>query len=147
MLLIPYRRLRIHTHHADAEVTNALSELLDGSSAGSTRLRGTVGRDGVRLLVVPKPWHRIPYMPVATGQFLRPHGEMVLDLSFRAQLSEFLLIVAWSALVIGAGGPLLMAVAVPLAYHIVGCLVGFEPEVNRVAALLQSALNGRTGQT
>jgi len=151
MVLIPYRRLSFHTRCTAAELTSAISGLLDGppawwaifhSETVGHRLRGTVGQDGVRLIVLPKPWHRIGYLPVATGEFVSSDGETILTLSFRPKAPELVFLAMWLAFFIGIGGPLWFGLGVPVVYHVLGCFIGFEPEVNRVAAVLQSALGG-----
>jgi hypothetical protein len=99
-----------------------------------------VAGDHVRLMVLPTPWHRTPYLPVGTGVLVKDGSETVLNMTFRPQLMELTFLVAWSAFVLGSGGPMWFGLGIPFAYHVFGCLNGFIPEVTRVADLLESTL-------
>ena len=148
MFLIPYRRVTLRTRATKDEVPAAIGTLVDGppdwlalfpNAIPGHRLRGTVHEDRVRLVVMPKPWHRTPYLPIATGGLVRVSSR-VLSLEFRPPWWDLPAVVIWSAIVVGIGGPTWFGAGAPCAFHLIGCLVGFTPEVDRVVGLLQAKL-------
>jgi hypothetical protein len=149
MLLIPYRHVTLRTRWTKDEVTAAIGTLLDGppswfalfpEDVPGHRLRGAVHEDRVRLIVLSNPWHRAPYLPIATGSVAQVSHECVLSLEFRPPWWDVLGVVMWASLVLGSGGPIWFGVGAPCVFHLVGCLVGFTPEVDRVVGLLEAKL-------
>jgi hypothetical protein len=146
---IPYRRVDIRSNGSALGVKAAVSRLFDGPpdwwvifpKDGGFRLRGEIENDRMHLVVLPKPWHRIGYVPVATGRLTTSGSETQLTLVFRPRLLELAFLVGWSVVVFVEGGPLWFALGAPLAYHFISYFVGFSPEVDRVTALLERAMD------
>jgi hypothetical protein len=149
VFLLPYAHVALRTRLTKDEVAQAIVPLLDGPpdwlayaalEIPGHRLRGTVEGDEVRLIVMRKPWRRTGYLPVATGTLARVGEETVLSLTFRPRWFDVLFLPAWSVLALSSGAPLWLGAVAPLVLHAVGCLVGFEPAVERVVRLLEARL-------
>jgi hypothetical protein len=97
------------------------------------------------MVVMPKQWRSIAYLPVATGTLVSQAEGSVLTLAFRPRMPEIAFILAWCGLVVGSGGPIWFGVGVPCLYHVVGSLLCFPREVNRVVSLARWVLAGRVG--
>jgi hypothetical protein len=147
--LVPYRTVSIRTTRTEPEVAQLIASLLHGPDSWLTlwpqavpghRLVGTVIERRVRLVVLPKPWHRTAYLPVGIGVLTRVGDGTLLNVSFRPSLVELLVLGAWVAIVVGSGGTLWF-LAFPFIYHLIGCETGFGPEVDRVVALLKATLD------
>jgi hypothetical protein len=146
MLFVPYRRLTLSTAKPLVEATNAIISLVDGppdlwvlraEDVPGYRLRGTIERGHVRLTVLPKRWRQNLYLPVATGRLITVGNETALDLAIRPKLPELAFLLIWSAGVFYLGGSVAFTAGAVLVYHVVGSLIGFNPEADRIASLLR----------
>jgi len=146
MLFVPFRRLTLRTPKPVAEAEDAIIGLLDGppdswvfgaEDVPGYRLRGTVERGHVRLIVLPKRWRQNLYLPVATGRLATLGEETALHLAIRPKLPELAVLIIWFAFVLHLGGSIAFAAGAGLVYHVVGWMIGFNPEADRVSSLLR----------
>ena len=136
------------------ESARAIRQLLDGppewwtrvpSESPGYRLQGVVDGEQVKLVVLPKPWHSIPYVPVATGSLAHDSNGTVLRLAFRPRHSEVAVLSSILVLAVGIGSSVWFVLGALCFCHLVGCITGFSPEVSRVVGILRWVFGGRVG--
>ena len=151
MFLIPYKRIRISTTLTPDEASQRILETVDTRGwtwhrSSDKYFRGRISPESFRILPVIRG--RSIYLPLVRGQF-RPGGIWTeLEVTFSLRPSAIAAIVFLVGMSLwdeyskfgGLTRKIVPLLALFLALHVIGYLVGFLPEARRAESLLRNLL-------